>query len=535
MGNPLVVNKLKLMEVSSPESGADWQETETLEANSQRDNIVPEVVEPRQSEGLCKGTLHEICHPSPNGVDDCLEALCFSTFEAYLCQVYCSLLHHLVLLMRCLRMERLERKTEKDEEELEKRIARIRQQNEEILRRQKEIEEDKKRAADIVDEGILDYVPEERHKPRVPREKKSWPPMHNHSGREKPHEDESTGYGSSKLRPGDLPPPDPPNWLHNDPDREGDTFQGSKRNVRSQMDNDTSWPPNSRNNKEQKATWGEKVEGDGDHRYSSSRSAGKQMRQDPQRKKYERNTHNKQSEERWREERRRVDEERIQRQKLPDGSWKREWDLQKDASSRKDHVSSPREEGQKEMVFFKKSGRQQEQRKGLGRGKGQSQGMSGGSESFDNMIDAKNRSVISSGESLIITVQKGSSSLGAKDSPKKKDAEEQEKTAFTAAGVEETLRANVASSQQEEQLEIKGNKSLPLPQRNKRKETHGSSSAVEDTKAENQEGEDDQWEDIDDGGEWEDVDDDGIELSASSKSDVKDVDCLSTLVYEHSS
>ncbi|XP_054263043.1 uncharacterized protein LOC128986614 isoform X3 [Macrosteles quadrilineatus] len=157
-------------------------------------------------------------------------------------------------------------RTKEEELALDEKIARIQRQNEKILRRQKEIEEDKRMAEQQNATVKLKQPTGNVSRERTPALKPS----------------------NRELRP-DVTEDDRESWSNQRAPRGSSRGRGSER-VRGQGD------------------W----KGGFEHRGERGRRGGGRMNEDE-----------------WRAERMKIDEARIQRQRAADGKWRREWDNDK--------------------------------------------------------------------------------------------------------------------------------------------------------------------------------------------------------------
>ncbi|RZF36746.1 hypothetical protein LSTR_LSTR005059 [Laodelphax striatellus] len=216
---------------------------------------------------------------------------------------------------------------------LDERIAEIRRKNEAILRRRKEIEEDKKLAEQ--QNAVVQLKPsiEDWPRERTPAMKPSKREMAGGDSMNSSFQDSPSPRGSGRReRPGtssrgrDLmekgagPPPDPRSFL-SDPDRDGGVENSRERPGRVRNE---SGPEFQERGGSQRDKFDQR--GRGSERRSGGRGRGGGRGGGGGGGDNERG---KRRDEAWRVERHKIDEARIERQKDSDGRWRREWDNEK--------------------------------------------------------------------------------------------------------------------------------------------------------------------------------------------------------------
>uniref|UniRef100_A0A1B6CGP5 Uncharacterized protein n=1 Tax=Clastoptera arizonana TaxID=38151 RepID=A0A1B6CGP5_9HEMI len=220
-------------------------------------------------------------------------------------------------------------RSKEEERLLDEKIARIQKRNEEILRREKEIEEDKRLAAKqnaIVQlrstssgdsrERTPALRPSKREVLTNAKESDSVDAHHTYS---EPPSTRGRGgrRGRDRININDNgPPPDPRSYLadserdpvHSPRDGRGDEFRGNRPG-------------------DEKGDESKNFRGRGDER--GSFRGGREFQRGVRKGRGRPSRGRGRDEEAWRAERSRIDEERIQRQKTSDGNWRREWDNEK--------------------------------------------------------------------------------------------------------------------------------------------------------------------------------------------------------------
>ncbi|XP_015586430.1 titin homolog [Cephus cinctus] len=198
---------------------------------------------------------------------------------------------------------------------LEEKINKIRQQNEEIRRRHEEVEADKKNAAKL--NALVKMVPStdwpERKEPPEfsnPLPRTNQKPKPTNREHEHPLQYHAAGGNSKKVHifaEGDGPPPDPKYNFLADSEREEHAMEEPRDNER-----------NRGRNKPSRGSFRKRGSGGRDVHIKDFRGHQTVQRPDtlPE---YEA----------WRAERNRIDEARISRQRTAEGSWRREWDIDK--------------------------------------------------------------------------------------------------------------------------------------------------------------------------------------------------------------
>ncbi|XP_039285713.1 coiled-coil domain-containing protein 9-like [Nilaparvata lugens] len=218
---------------------------------------------------------------------------------------------------------------------LDEKIAEIRRKNELILRRRKEIEDDKKLAEQ--QNAVVQLKPstEDWPRERTPAMKPSkrdmaaanysyqdTPPSRDSVRRDRPGTT-SGSRGSELMEKGAGPPPDPRSFL-SDPDREssfGNSRDRPQTNRRDLGHEFRGKGAPQRENYDERGRGGGRRGGGrecvgGGERERGGGGGGNRERRN-------------RIDENWREERHQIDEARVQRQKGPDGGWRREWDNEK--------------------------------------------------------------------------------------------------------------------------------------------------------------------------------------------------------------